>query len=77
MAEDVSLDPRVFLRITDNWVELALRFVVPVHGVRALKDAMNRDLLAAFSEARLEIASTTYEIVGLPPLHLSGRLAKE
>jgi small-conductance mechanosensitive channel len=77
MAEDVSLAPRVYLRITDNWVELALRFVVPVHGVRALKDAMNRDLLAAFAEARLEIASMTYEIVGLPPLHLSCTLAKE
>jgi small-conductance mechanosensitive channel len=77
MAEHVSLEPQVFLRLTDNWVELALRFIVPVHGVRGIKDAMNRDLLAAFTEARLEIASTTYEIVGLPPLHLSGRLAKE
>jgi hypothetical protein len=71
MAEEVSLAPHVYLRITDNWVELALRFIVPVHGVRAIKDAMNRDILAAFAGAGLEIASTTYDIVGLPPLRVA------
>jgi small-conductance mechanosensitive channel len=60
----------VYLRLTDNWVELALRFVVPVHGVRAIKDAMNREILAEFRGAGLEIASTTYDIVGLPPLRV-------
>jgi hypothetical protein len=36
--------------------------------VRELKDAMSHDLLAAFDEAGIGIASATFEIAGLPPL---------
>lgn len=70
IAESVSLEPHVFLRLTDNWVELAVRFVVPVHGVRAIKNAMSREILAGFEAAGLEVASGTYEIVGLPPVRV-------
>jgi small-conductance mechanosensitive channel len=66
VAERAQLEPRVYLRMTDNWIELSLRFVVPVHGVRAVKDAMTRDILPAFDAAKIQIASTTFEIVGLP-----------
>jgi small-conductance mechanosensitive channel len=68
IPDDASLEPRTYLRLTDNWVELTLRFVGPVRGIRALKDAMSRDVLAALEAAGLEIASATYEIVGLPPI---------
>ncbi|HEX8271528.1 MAG TPA: mechanosensitive ion channel domain-containing protein [Longimicrobiaceae bacterium] len=70
--EDADLDPRVFLRLTDNWLELTVRFLATDHGVRALKDAISRDILAAFVEARIEVASATYEIVGVPPLRITG-----
>jgi small-conductance mechanosensitive channel len=60
--------PRVFYRITDNWLELGLRFLAPAHGARALKDAMSRDILQAFDEAGIGIASATYDIVGFPAL---------
>ena len=70
LPEEIELDPRVFYRLTDNWVELALRFVVPERGVRPIKDAMNRDILVALEEAKIEIASGTYEIVGLPPIRI-------
>jgi small-conductance mechanosensitive channel len=63
-----DLEPRVFYRITDNWLELGLRFLAPAHGARALKDAMSRDILKAFDEANIGIASATYDIVGFPPL---------
>jgi small-conductance mechanosensitive channel len=66
VAERAELAPRVFLRMTDNWIELSLRFLVPVHGVRAIKDAMTREILPAFEQAKIQIASTTFEIVGLP-----------
>lgn len=62
--------PRVYWRITDNWLELTLRFVARDHGVRELKDAMSRDLLDAFDAAGIGIASATFEIVGVPPLRL-------
>ncbi len=40
------------------------------HGVRPLKDAISRDVLAAFDTAGIEVASATYEIVGVPPLRV-------
>lgn len=66
-----NIEPHVYLRMTDNWLELAVRFVCKEHGVRALKDAMSRDILDQFDEAGLQIASATFEIVGLPPLKVA------
>ncbi|RYZ77698.1 MAG: mechanosensitive ion channel [Proteobacteria bacterium] len=60
--------PRVYYRLTDNWLELALRFLVQDHGIRELKDAMYRDILDGFDKNKLGLASATYEIVGLPPI---------
>jgi small-conductance mechanosensitive channel len=65
-----DLTPRVFYRLTDNWLELTVRFIVREHGVRELKDAIARAVLARFDEASIEIASATYEIVGVPPLRV-------
>jgi small-conductance mechanosensitive channel len=70
VAESATLEPRVYLRLTDNWVELAVRFVAPVHGARTLKDAMSREILAGFEAAGLEVASATYEITSLPTLRV-------
>lgn len=63
-----ELEPRVFLRLTDNWIELAVRFVVEDHGIREVKNLIGRDILDRFDEARIGIASGTYEVVGMPPL---------
>ena len=65
-----ELKPRVFLRITDNWVELAVRFICGTRDVRGLKDRISRDILAGFDEAKIGIASGTYEIVGVPPIRI-------
>lgn len=65
-----DLTPMVFMRITDNWLELSLRFVVPAVGVRHIKDHMTRDILEALDSASIGIASATYDIVGLPPLEV-------
>lgn len=60
---DASLDPEVFWRITEGWLELSLRFLVEPRGVRGVKDAMTRDILTAFEERGIEIASPTYRII--------------
>ncbi len=67
---DASLEPAVYWRITDNWLELSLRFLVPHRGVREIKDAMSREVLAGLDAAGIEIASATYDIVGLPPVRV-------
>jgi small-conductance mechanosensitive channel len=58
-----EMDPAVFWRLTDNWLELTVRFIAPTHAIRELKDAMTREVLAAFGRAGIRIASTTLEIV--------------
>lgn len=72
-----SVRPTVFWRITDNWVELSLRFLVPQRGVREIKDAMSRDILAGLKAAGVGIASATYDIVGLPPVRVEDARAKD
>jgi small-conductance mechanosensitive channel len=65
-----ELKPRVYWRITDNWLELTVRFIARDRGVRELKDAMSRDILQAFKAAGIEVASATVDVVGVPPLQL-------
>lgn len=65
-----DLTPRVYFRLTDNWLELTVRFIARDHGIRELKDAMSREVLAALDAAGIGIASSTYDIVGLPPLRV-------
>ena len=65
-----EMAPKVYYRLTDNWLELSVRFIAEDRGVRALKDAMSREILAAFDEAGIGIASSTYDIVGLPPIEI-------
>jgi small-conductance mechanosensitive channel len=65
-----DIHPRVFMRMTDNWIELTVRFIAADHGVRDLKDRMTRDILEALEQANIAIASATFAITGLPELRL-------
>jgi small-conductance mechanosensitive channel len=69
--QEPRFEPRVYWRTTDNWLELTVRFVAQDHGVRELKDAITRDILTAFDEAGIGIASATFEVVGAPPIRIS------
>ncbi|MEO7057407.1 MAG: mechanosensitive ion channel domain-containing protein [Caldimonas sp.] len=71
--EQIDLEPRVFFRITDNWLELTVRFIVGTHRIRAAKDAMSRFIVDELDAAGIGIASATYDIVGFPPLELLPR----
>jgi hypothetical protein len=65
-----ELEPKVYMRLTDNWIELAVRFVVEDHGIREVKNRISRQVLDEFDRAGLGIASGTYEVVGMPPLRV-------
>jgi small-conductance mechanosensitive channel len=71
-VRDLDFEPQVYWRITDNWLELSVRFLVGVYGARGLKDRMSREILTEFDEAGIGIASATYEITGVPPLKVVG-----
>jgi small-conductance mechanosensitive channel len=63
-----SVKPKVYWRITDNWVELSVRFVTRTEGIRDVKDQISRRILDEFDKAGIGIASGTYAIVEVPPL---------
>lgn len=66
-----DMGPRVYFRITDNWLEMTVRFIVSEHGMREVKDRVSREILKAFDAAGIGIASATFEIVGVPPLRFN------
>jgi hypothetical protein len=66
LVEAASIHPGVFLRLTDDWVELTVRFLCKDHDVRGLKDRMSREIIDNLDAAKIGIASGTYEIVGFP-----------
>lgn len=68
--QPTSVVPKVFYRLTDNWLELTVRFLTEDRGVRDLKDAMSREILSEFEGAGIELASATYDIVGFPPVRI-------
>ena len=69
-----DLKPRVFMRLTDNWLELSCRFLARDHGVREMKDAMSREILDGFEAAGIGIASATFDIVGLPAVKVEAKV---
>ena len=66
-----EMGPRVYYRLTDNWIELTVRFIARDAGIREMKDAVSRDIVAAFDQAGIGIASSTYDVVGMPPLRVT------
>jgi len=70
-VDSADLEPRVYWQLTDNWLELGVRFVTRERGVREVKDAMSRDVLAALDEAGIAIASATVALADLPPVRVS------
>lgn len=68
--DSADFSPEVFWRLTDNWLEMTVRFVYKPHGTRSVKSAMAREILAGLDEAGIGIASSTYDIVGFPPVRL-------
>ena len=65
-----DLDPQIYWRLTDNWVEMTVRFLVHDSGIRSVKSAMSRDIIKELDNAKIGIASGTYDVVGMPPLNV-------
>ena len=61
-----DLEPRVYWRITHDWMELTIRFVALAHGTRDIKDQMSRFIHARFKAADISIATTRYELLRGP-----------
>lgn len=57
-----EVEPRVFAKATDNYLELAARFVVPVRTARTVKDAMTRRVVERLRAEGIEVASVTMDV---------------
>lgn len=62
-----DVEPRVFMRLTDNYVQLFARFVVPVRESRAAKNAVFRHVHMQLAEAGIRIGSSTMDVTVFPP----------
>ena len=67
--QHTQVEPTIYLAMTDNWVELTLRYIVDARERRKVKGQLHLELLQHFeTEENITIASMTVEIVGFPPL---------
>lgn len=62
-----EVEPRVFVRATSNYLELAARFAVPLRTSRSATDAMTRRIVTRLSEAGIRIASSSQDITLFHP----------
>jgi small-conductance mechanosensitive channel len=62
-----EVEPRVFARATDDYLELSARFVVPVRTARGTKDGLTRRVLDRLSDAGIPVASTTEDVTVRSP----------
>lgn len=72
LVHESEMDPQAFLSLTDNWIELTARFVIPVRSARRIKSDVSQRVLRRYAEEGIAIASATSEIVGFPPLRVEG-----
>jgi len=62
-----STNTEVFLRMTDNWIELTARYVTPARQRRMIRSRVSQKILEGIEKSeRIKIASQTVDIVGFP-----------
>lgn len=70
LIEDAKIEPTVTLKLTDDWVEFNLRYIVDFKKRRMTKDQLYKAIHAAIekTEGKVVLASATFEVVGTPEL---------
>lgn len=57
-----ELEPRVYTRVTDGWIEMSARFMVPVRTGRGIKDDMTRCITQRFAESGIEFSTASMSV---------------
>lgn len=66
-----SLEPSIFMSLTDNWITFGIRYVTDVRSRRDLHNRIGRLILSEIAKSpKIKIASTTLNITAFPPVHL-------
>ena len=66
---EVPVEPSLYIMMTDNWIELTLRYIVEARNRRSVKGDIHGELLKCFDqEPGIRVASVTIDVVGFPHL---------
>ena len=75
-VQEISVEPTLYVVMTDNWIEMTLRYVVEPRERRQVTAQLHHELLQHFeSEEQITVASATMEIVGFPTVKTARRQA--
>ncbi len=66
--EDAVVEPTLAIKLTDNWIEFNLRYIVDYKRRRITKHRLNELINIAFEETggKVLLASATFELVHIP-----------
>lgn len=66
-----DVEEQVYTKITDNWIDIRLRYVVDPRQRRLIKCSLYEKILEAFNQEKdIKIASATMDIVGFPHIKI-------
>ena len=62
-----SVEPAIFVRMTDNWISLSIRYIALARERRTLQDNLHRRILQEIRDSgNIKVASTTIDITHFP-----------
>ena len=65
------IEPNIFIKLTDNWLEVYIRYVVELRQRRFVKDKISRLILKEIEKSdNIKLASATVDIVGFPEVRI-------
>nr|WP_299204519.1 mechanosensitive ion channel domain-containing protein [uncultured Brumimicrobium sp.] len=70
--ENAEINPSLAIKLTDNWVEISLRYIVDYKKRRFTKSLLNDEIRKRVqaTEGKVEFASATYELVSIPVVNV-------
>lgn len=67
LPADSTVQPHVYMRLTDKWIMLSLRYVSGVYRGRELKDTMSREMLKRLKGADIRVSDNAWTPAAQPP----------
>lgn len=71
--EDATIEPTIAINLTDNWVQLNLRYITDYKRRRNTKHTLFQHIVQAISKTngKVNLASTTLQLLEIPPIEVN------
>jgi len=71
--ENATLEPTIAMNLTDNWIQLNLRYITDYKLRRNTKNTLFQHIEKAISktDGQVNLASTTLQLLEIPPLNIN------